>query len=257
MKEIVKAIPSYDYLYLGDNARTPYGNRSKETVTNFTEEAVKFLFEKGARLIIIACNVASALALRSLQEKHLRNPNSAYRDRKILGVIKPVVERAARETKTGRIGVVATRSTVASNTFEIELKKQNPAISVSQQACPLLVPLIEEHWHEKPEAKMILKKYLRPLKSHNIDTLILGCTHYPLMAKDFKRIMGKRVKVLDSPKIVAESLKEYLERHPEIESQLSRGGQKTFFTTDDPERFLEFVKTFGGMPVSKVTKVAI
>lgn len=254
MKEIVKALPQYDYLYLGDNARTPYGNHSKEVVTKFTEEAMHFLFEKNCRLIIIACYTASALALRELQEKYLRNTN---RDRKILGVIRPVVESASATSRSGQIGVVATRGTVASHTFEIELKHQKPTLTVTQQACPLLVPLIEESWHKKPEARMILKKYLRPLKNHNIDTLILGCTHYSLMIDEFKRIAGKRVKVLDSGKIVAESLVDYLKRHPEIESSLSRGGNRSFYTTDDPERFSEFAKKFGGMDNTILTKITL
>lgn len=247
MKEIVKVLPQYDYLYLGDNARTPYGNHSKEVVTKFTEEAVHFLFEKNCRLIIVACFTASALALRELQEKYLRNPKSPYHDRKILGVIRPVVEYAAQKSRAQRIGIVGTQGTVNSGTFEIELKGQKPSLTVLQKACPLLVPLIEESWHKKPEARMILKKYLRPLKNHNIDTLILGCTHYPLMIDEFKRIMGKRVKVLDSGKIVAESFVDYLKRHPEIESSLSRGGNRSFYTTDDPKRFSEFAKKFGGM----------
>lgn len=255
MKEIVKALPEYDYIYLGDNARTPYGNRSKETVIRFTEEAVRFLFEADAKLIIIACNVACALALRELQEKYLRNEHSVYKNRKILGVIRPLAEKAVLETKSGRIGVTATRATVASNTFVVELQHQTSSVSVSQQACPLLVPLIEEHWHTKPEARMILKKYLRPLKSHSIDTLILGCTHYPLMLKDFKRIMGKRVNVLDSGKIVAESLVNYLKRHPEIKSQLSKNNTRKFLTTDNAERFKEFVEMLGGIEITTVTKV--
>lgn len=247
MKEIISALPQYDYLYLGDNARAPYGNRGKEVVTQYTDEALRFLFEKNCRLIIVACFTASALALRELQEKYLRNQKSPYHDRKILGVIRPVVEQAARESRMQKIGVVGTRGTVDSGAFEIELKHQKPGVTVTQQACPLLVPLIEEGWHKKPEARMILKKYIRPLKSHNIDALILGCTHYPLMIDEFKRVMGKRVKVLDSGKIVAESLVDYLKRHPEIESQLSRGGNRSFYTTDDPERFSEFAKKFGGM----------
>lgn len=252
MKEIVKTLPQYNYIYLGDNARTPYGNRSKETVTQFTEEAINFLFNKGANLIIIACYTASALALRELQEKYLRDPKSKYKDRKILGVIRPVVEKAVHETKSGRIGVTGTRGTINSGAFGAELKHLNPKIEVVNQACPLLVPLIEEHAHQKPEAMIILKKYLRPLKSHNIDTLILGCTHYPLMAKDFKRMMGKRVKVLDSGKIVAESLVDYLTRHPEIEKQLEKGSKRDFFTTDNPEKFKEFGEKFAEMKVDKV-----
>lgn len=257
MKEILAVLPQYDYIYLGDNARTPYGNHSKETVTRFTDEAVQFLFKQNARLIIIACYTACALALRELQEKYLRNPNSLFRDRKILGVIRPIAEEATKLNIKGKIGITGTRATIQSKSFEIELKNQNPNTATASQACPLLVPLIEEHWHKKPEAIMILKKYLRPLKNHNIDTLLLGCTHYPLMIADFKRIIGKRVKVLDGGKIAAKSLADYLKRHPEIEIQLSAGGDRKFFTTDDPEKFAEFGKYFIGMSTINVTKVAI
>lgn len=256
MKEIIKLLPEYDYLYLGDNARVPYGNRSKETVTAFTEQAVRFLFEKGAELIIIACFTASALALRTLQEKLLRDEKSPYRNKKILGVIRPVVEKAVLETRDRRIGVAATRATIASYSFPVEIKKLNPSLTVIGQACPLLVPLIEEQWHTKPEARMILRKYLRPLKNKNVDTLILGCTHYPVMIKDFKRIMGKRTKVLDSGKIIAESLSNYLRKHAEIEKKLPKKGFAEFMTTDDPERFKNFIETFLGLRGKKVTQAA-
>lgn len=257
MKEIVKALPQYNYVYLGDNARTPYGNRSKETVTEFTDQAVQFLFERGAKLIILACFTASSMALRELQEKYLRNPKSKYKDRKILGVVRPVVEEAARVSKKGRIGVVGTRGTIASGSFEIELKQLRQGITVVGKACPLLVPLIEEHWHTKPEARMILKKYLHPLKSQNLDTLILGCTHYPLMIKDFKKYMGKRVNVLNSGEIVAKSLSEYLSRHSEIEKELAKRATREFLTTDDPMRFKEFVKIFAKMGTNSVNKVIL
>lgn len=270
MKEIVKALPQYDYLYLGDNARAPYGNHSKETVTKFSEEAVKFLFEKGCNLIIFACFTASALALRELQEKYLRNPKSQFKERKILGVIRPIAERAVHETKSGHVGVVGTRATINSRTFDVELAKEwkrygvtprqargDISLRLTSQACPLLVPLIEEHWHMKPEAKMILKKYLRPVKSHNVDTLILGCTHYPLMMEDFKAFMGKRVKVLNSGEIVAHSLADYLTRHPEIEKQLRRGNARKFLTTDDPAKFKQFVEEFGGMKVENVERAVV
>lgn len=255
MKEIVRALPEYEYLYLGDSARAPYGGRSKETIIDFSDRAVKYLFEEGAQLIIFACYTASALALRELQEKYLRDPKSKYKDRKILGVIKPVVEQAVHETKSGRIGVVGTQATINSGAFDVELKHQavkadalgaGARISITSQACPLLVPLIEEHWHTKPEARSILRKYLRPLKNHNVDCLILGCTHYPHMIKDFKKMMGKRTRVLDSGKIVAQSLADYLARHPEIEKKLKRGAGRTFFTTDSTENFKKFLKMFMG-----------
>lgn len=234
LKEIVRAMPQYDYLYLGDNARCPYGNRSKETIIQFTDEAMANLFEQGCGLIIIACFVASSFALREMQKK--------YHNRKILGVLIPVAEEAVTLTKKNRIGIAATRGTVNSKSLEMELQKLKPGVTVLPQACPLLVPLIEEGWYEKPEAKMILKKYLRPLKLQNPDTLILGCTHYPYMFKDFKRIMGKNVKIVNPPEVVAESLKDYLARHPEIESKLSRGGKRMFETTDNMEKFGEFLK---------------
>ena len=249
MKEIVRVLPQYDYLYLGDNARTPYGNRSTETVTQFSREAVEFLFKAGAQMIIFACYTASALALRELQKE--------YPDRKILGVIRPVVEKAAKTSRNGMIGVTGTRGTIASNTFVTELHNQKPGLRVFQQACPLLVPLIEENWHKKPEAQMILKKYLRPLKSKNIDTLILGCTHYSVMMKDFKRMMGKRIQVLDSGKIVAESLRDYLKRHPEIEKKLTRDGGRKFCTTDDTERFKVFTEAFWSVKVNDLSKVTL
>jgi len=261
MKEIVKALPQYDYLYLGDNARAPYGNHSKETVTKFADEAVQFLFDKGCNLIIFACFTASSLALRELQEKYLRNPKSKYRDRKILGVIRPIAEQAVHETKSGQIGIVGTRATVNSRAFDVELEKEwklatghkkGISLRLTSQACPLLVPLIEEHFHQKPEARMILKKYLRSVKNHNVDTLILGCTHYPLMLKNFKAFMGGRVKVLNSGEIVAKSLADYLARHPEIEKKLDRGDARKFMTTDDTAKFKQFVEEFGGMKAGKV-----
>lgn len=241
LKEIMRVLPEYDYLYLADQARYPYGNRSKEAIIQFTDEAVRYLFEQGCRLIIIACFTASALALREMQKKYLTDPDSPYRNRKILGVLLPVVEKAVRAGRKGLIGVAATRSTVESKSFEIEIKKTRPNAEVLQQACPLLVPLIEEHWHTKPEAKMILKKYLRSLKSKHPDTLILGCTHYPYMLRDFKRIMGKSITIINPPEIVAESLKNYLERHPEIVTKLSRNSTQRFETTDNPEKFKEFL----------------
>lgn len=249
-------LSKYDYIYLGDNARAPYGGHSKETIMRFSDEAVRFLFNAGARLIVFACYTASSLALRELQEKYIKNPKSKFKDKKILGVIKPIAEKAVLESRKGHIGVVGTAATINSRAFEIELKNQRQSIKVENQACPLLVPLIEEHWHTKPEARMILKKYLRRLKSCNIDTLILGCTHYPLMTQDFKRIMGKNVKVLDSGKIVAESLADYLKRHPEIQTQLTTGKKREFLTTDNIEQFQKFMKKFAGLKIAKTIKVS-
>lgn len=255
MKEVVKALPQYDYLYLGDNARTPYGNRSKETIIEYTDQAVRYLFERGARLIIVACFTATSQALPEMQEKYLRDANSKYKDRKILGVVRPVVEKAIQESKNKHIGVIGTRGTIQSGAFEKELQKLDPNVKVVSHACPLLVPFIEEGWHEKPEALSILKKYLREVKTHNVDTLLLGCTHYPLMIKDIRRMMGKRTHVQHSGEVVAASLVDYLKRHPEIESQLTKEGTQTFCTTDNPKRFAEFTKRFVEMNIKDVEAV--
>lgn len=247
-------LPEYNYLYFGDSARAPYGNHTKETVTTFSEEMIEFLFEQGADLIIVACNTISAVALRHLQNKYI--VDAGLKEKKnILGVIYPFSEEAARVTKNKRIGVVGTKTTVRSETYEKELAKLDPEIKVISASCPLLVPLIEEGWHTKPEAKMILKKYLRPLKSHQIDTLILGCTHYPLMIKDFAKIMGKKVKLIGAGHAVSKSLKEYFKRHPEIEKRLEKGGKRVFMTTDDPVKFKEIGEKFLRHPIPKVELV--
>ncbi len=235
LKDLLKELPEYDYMYLGDNARAPYGNRNTETLIKYGEQAVEYLFAQGCSLIIIACNTASSNVLRHLQEKYLRKPG--VKNLKILGVIKPQVEAAVKASKSGRIGVVGTRSTIESKSFDIELKHLKPDVEIAKQACPLLVPLIEEHWHHKPETKMILKKYLHGLKTHNVDTLILACTHYPFLYREFCRIMGKNVEVLNPGPIVAGSLKDYLKRHPEIKKELTKKGQRIFLTTNDPKKF--------------------
>lgn len=259
LKELIKSLPSYDYMYLGDNARTPYGNRGKSQITKFTKQGIDFLFKKGCSLIIIACFTASSEALRDIQVEYLRKPGIT--DKKILGVIRPVIEKAVLVSPRGRIGVTGTRGTISSNAFEIECKKLRSDVKICSQACPLLVPLIEEHWYKKPEARMILKKYLRKLKTCNLDTLILGCTHYGVMMKDFERIMGKRCNVLNSGEIVAESLKDYLKRHSEIDKLLSKKkegtGKQSFYTTDSKEKFGEFTRMFFGQEMKNIEQVSI
>lgn len=254
-KEVIKALPQYDYIYLGDNARAPYGNRDHDELKEFVKQGVDFLFNKGCVLIIIACNTASSQVLRELQEEYLVMPNIT--NRKILGVIRPLAEECSNITKTGRIGVTGTRSTIESKSYIKELKSQNKSIQVYSQACPLLVPLIEECWSKKPETKMILKKYLAPLKSHNIDTLILGCTHYPFLYRDFKKIMGKNIKIPHPGTIVAKSLSDYLQRHPEIEKLLTQKGKRQYFTTGNPNTFKKLGKNFLGMNINKVSQINI
>lgn len=255
LKPIMELLPDYDYLYLGDNARAPYGNHSPENIQKFSEQAVEYLFSRGAKMIIFACNTASSVALRHVQQKYLKGDQEV--NRKILGVLIPVAEESIKSTKAGRIGVVGTRATINSQAYTTEIHKLNPNIKVYGQACPLLVPFIEEDWHDKPEAISILKKYLKPLKSCNIDTLILGCTHYPLMLKDFARIMGKKVKILHSGQITANKLKDYLHRHPEIESKLSKGKTREFLTTDSPEKFKKFTEKHFGMKIKTPTKIEL
>lgn len=252
-KAIKKALPHYDYVYLGDSLRAPYGGRSQDMIYKFTEQAVDFLFKSGCGLVILACNTASSEALRLLQQEWLPKH---YPAKRILGVIRPVVEAAVKASRFGKIGVIGTKATVESRAYERELKHLNPRLQIVQQAAPLLVPLIEEGWLKQTETRMILKKYLRPLKNSQIDTLILGCTHYPLLMKDIERICGKRIKVLDAPKIVAEKLADYLNRHPEIKNRLSNSGRTKYLTTNSPAHFDELGGKFLGSQI-KSDKVAL
>lgn len=238
LKEFLARLPQYDYLYLGDTARTPYGNRSQELIYCFAEQAVDFLFKQGCQLVIIACNTASSEALRKIQQEYLPK---RYPDRRVLGVIRPVVEAASEVTKNNRVAVIGTRGTINSKAYERELKKLKSEITVIQKACPLLVPLVEEGALKKPYIKQILKSYLQGLKTKNIDTLILGCTHYPVLEKQIKTIMGRHCQVLNTAEIVAEKLTDYLKRHPEIESRLGGAdsgirttGTKLLFTDITP-----------------------
>jgi glutamate racemase len=249
LKEFLRRLPEYDYLYLGDSARAPYGNKSLKVVYTYTRQAVDFLFRQGAVLIILACNTASAKALRRIQQEWLPHH---YPDRRVLGVVIPLAEAAAEASRWGRIGVIGTRATIESRVFDQELRKLNPELKVFERACPLLVPLVEEGWAGKPETRSILKKYVLPLKSKAVDTLILGCTHYPFLKKDIERIMGKNCRVLDAPAIVADKLSDYLARHPEIETRLSRNQARSFYTTDDPERFRTFGEDFLGQRIRAV-----
>lgn len=248
LKACKKRLPQYEYLYLGDTQRVPYGGRSQETIQKYAEEAVEFCFQQGVPLVIFACNTATAFALRHVQEKYLRSPSGSgptpIKDKKILGVIRPVVEIAVKKTKNKRIAVVGTRATVASQAYEREIRKRNPEIKVFSKDCPLLVPLIEEGFAHKPEMRSILKKYLAPVKDFAPDTLILGCTHYPLIQDVFQDIMGKKVHIFDSATATAESLADYLIRHPEIESLLAKTGIVQYGVTDAPERFEKSAKAF-------------
>jgi len=253
-RAFLRDLPGYGYLYLGDNARTPYGNKSLDTIYEYTRQAVSFLFDRGCILIILACNTASAKALRRIQQHWLP---SHYPDRRVLGVAIPLAEAGVEATRFGRIGVIGTRATIESKVYEQELGKLRSGLKVFGLACPLLVPLVEEGWVGKPETNMILKKYLRRLKEKKIDTLIPGCTHYPFLQKDIERIMGKNCKVLDGPDIVSEKLTDYLSRHPEIDGKISRRGEVRYVTTDDPDRFKLFGEKFLGQRIAGVERVTL
>jgi glutamate racemase len=253
LRAFLKRLPQYDYLYVGDNARAPYGNKSLEVIYEYTRQAVEFLFDRGCLLIILACNTASAKALRKIQQDWLP---LHYPDRRVLGVVIPLAEVGIHRTRFGRIGVIGTRATIETRVYQQELAKLRSDLKVYGLACPLLVPLVEEGWVGKPETIRILKKYLRHLKDRQVDTLILGCTHYPFLQKDIERIMGKSCKVLGGPEILADKLEDYLRRHPEIESRITRSGKVSYFTTDDPERFTRFGEKFLGRNISEVEKLA-
>lgn len=234
VKSILRLLPQYQLMYLGDTARLPYGNRSPNLIYEFTQEGVQYLFSHGCELVIIACNTSSAQALRRIQGEYLFHH---YPERRVLGVIRPFAEEAARVTKNKRVGVIGTRGTVSSGAYIREIKAQNAEIEVFQSACPLLVSLIEEGWLEKMETKKILRSYARPLKDKKIDTLILGCTHYQILFSQIVKAMGKRVFVINPADTVAHSLQNYFDRHPEIEKRIAKGNKHEFYVTDITETF--------------------
>ncbi len=252
-KHLLDKLPGYNYIYLGDNARVPYGEKSAETIYEYSREAMEFLFSHGCRLIIIACNTASAQALRRLQQEYLP---AHHPDCRILGVIRPLAEKFAGSGHA-RIGVIGTKATIASNAYLKEIKDLDPKAIVEQNSAPLLVPLIEEGWAKKPETKMILKKYLRPLKTKQINSLILGCTHYPFLIEDIRRLMGKRVAVPNPGEVIADSLVNYLERHPELNLQPSTKSEVVFYTTDDPASFRQLGEKFLGKKIDKIEQTDI
>ncbi len=244
-QSIREQLPQYDYLYLGDNARTPYGTRSFDTVYEYTLEAVKYLFDQGCHLVILACNTASAKALRSIQQNDL--PKIAP-DRRVLGVIRPTTELVGEETKTGEIGVLATSGTIKSDSYTIEIDKFFPDVKVHSKACPMWVPLVENGELDNDGTRFFVKKYLDEIfqQSANIDTLLLACTHYPMLLPLIQELVPKDIKVLSQGPIVANSLGEYLKTHPEIESNCSKGGSESFQTTDDADNFNKLGSFFLG-----------
>jgi glutamate racemase len=245
LREFVKTLPQYDYLYLGDNARSPYGTRSFETVYRYTLQCVEWLLQQNCPLIILACNTASAKALRTIQQKDLQrlNPNA-----RILGVIRPTTEIIGQHTKTNSIGVLATNGTVQSQSYLIEIQKFFPNVKIEQEACNMWVPLVENNEHTGEGADYFIQKHINNVLSKNkeIDTLLLACTHYPLLKEKIEKHLPPHVKLLSQGEIVAESLKDYLHRHPEIETKISQQGKREFYTTDASEDFDNKATVFFG-----------
>lgn len=243
LSDIRRVLPEYDYIYLGDNARAPYGTRSFEIVYRFTLEAVQYLFDQGCQLVILACNTASAKALRSIQQNDLPHIDPS---RRVLGVIRPTVEALSSITHNGEIGLLGTPGTIHSGSYTAEVAKLYPQYNVYGQACPMWVPLIENNETDNEGTRFFVKKYIDALMSQNndIDTVILGCTHYPLLYPLIREQLPAQVKLLSQGALVAESLKDYLKRHPEIEQRCSKAGSCTYLTTESEAKFAEVATLF-------------
>lgn len=255
LKELEKALPEYDYLYLGDNARTPYGTRSFEVVYEFTLQAVQELFNRGCHLVILACNTASAKALRNIQMNDL--PNIAP-EKRVLGVLRPSTETLGNLSKSKHVGILATPGTVQSGSYSIELQKFFPDLEVTEHACPMWVPLIENNRHNSIAGEMFLKEDLELLLKEDpkIDTVALACTHYPLVKDFLTSIAPPNVQIIGQGEIVANSLKSYLQRHPEIEKACSKDGGISFLTTESAAIFEEKASTFYDRPI-KADKIRL
>ena len=266
LKEIRKALPEYDYIYLGDNARAPYGTHSFDVIYRYTLQAVKYLLEQDCALIILACNTASAKALRTIQQRDL----PLIKDKKVnvLGVIRPTVEAVPAITKTGHVGILGTPATISSESYVLELQKIAPDLVITQQACPMWVPLIEAGEHNSAGAKFFVGEYLRQIldKDPQIDTLVLGCTHYPLLKDKIDEWLSFHHEIeetefpvpVETPQVVtiaqgeleAASLKDYLSRHPEYREQLSQGGSCIYLTTENADRFAQSASLFIGETIT-------
>jgi glutamate racemase len=248
LSEIRKLMPEYDYLYLGDNARAPYGNRSFDVVYEYTLEAVKLLFDQGCHLVILACNTASAKALRSIQQQDL--PTLAP-SKRVLGVIRPSAEEIGRQTHSKHVGILATEGTVHSRSYILELQKFAPEIIVNQHACPLWVPLIENNKQDSVAGKQIIADDLNALllKDPEIDAIVLGCTHYPLVQSYIESLVPSHINIISQGKIVADKLKSYLLNHPEIEDKCSKAGGIQYLTTENAEIFNANAARFLGIDI--------
>jgi glutamate racemase len=252
LEEFRKKLPEFDYLYLGDNARAPYGNRSFDMVYEFTRQAVLYLFEQGCSLVILACNTASAKALRSIQQIDLP---LLYPDRRVLGILRPTAEVLGSLTKSRHVGLIGTPGTIQSGSYPIEVHKLFPDITLTGEACPMWVPLVENGEHESEGAAYFVRKNLNNLfeKDPQIDTLVLGCTHYPLLLPLIRRFVPRGVKVISQGEYVSESLKSYLQRHPQMMDRCSQNGTCRYLTTESAEKFEERASFFFKQPVKAQT----
>ena len=248
LKEIVNKLPTYDYMYLGDNARAPYGPRSFETVYQYTLQCVKWFFKQGCPLVVLACNTASAKALRSIQQRDLERIGAG---KKVLGVIRPTTETIGNFTKSKHIGILGTNGTVVSDSYPIEIAKFFSEVKVYQEACPIWVPLVETNEYQSEGADYFIKKHINNLmeKSKDIDTVLLACTHYPLLRNKIEQFLKPGIKVVVQGEIVADSLVDYLQRHSEIKRLCSKNSKINFFTTDDAVEFENQASIFYGKKV--------
>ncbi|MDE5687904.1 MAG: glutamate racemase [Paramuribaculum sp.] len=248
LKEIRRLMPEYSYLYLGDNARAPYGTRSFDIVYRFTLEAVTALFDKGCPLVILACNTASAKALRTIQQRDLPAMKPGLR---VLGVIRPTAEEAGELSATGHIGILGTEGTVNSRSYDMEIDKLHPGFTVVSKACPMWVPIVENNEASNPGADYFVNKYIASLLESDaaIDAVVLACTHYPILYPKIRKAVPEGIKVVKQGDIVARRLKDYLRRHPEMERKITRGGDCRYLTTENPEKFTGLASVFLEEPV--------
>ncbi len=241
LKSLTESLPYYNYIYLGDNARVPYGSRSFDVIYKFTVEAVDFLFKNGCEIVILACNTASAESLRKVQQEYI--PKN-YPGKRVLGVIVPTTEYVVEELKSKKVGVIGTQNTINSESFVKEINKINPEVEVFQKACPLLVPLIESGEDNPEVEKIILENYLSSLMSQKIDTLILGCTHYVFWKEKIKKEVNENVYLVSQQDIIPEKLKKYLQKHPEIDRKITKKGERSFYLTDLDHNFKRLTNKF-------------
>jgi glutamate racemase len=253
LKHVRQALPEHDMVYFGDTARTPYGTRSNDAITFFSEQAVNFLFDQDVSLIIVACNSACAVALPTLQRKYASR--SQTDPRRIVGIVVPTAEEIVRLVPNGLVGLIGTSATVASKAYDQEIAKLGNGVSLTSLACPLLVPLVEEGWEGTPVADLVCKTYLERLPVHEMRALAFGCTHYPFLADDFRRLLPERVSIIEQGPVVARRTVEYLKKHQEIDRLLSRSGKTEYYCSGEVESFCRVGGRFFGSPIHNVQRV--